>query len=795
MSALQKRFQLLLSVLSVLLLILIAVGSYAWWQIRGGLARLDGEQALAGLSAPVKVERDSLGVPAITGATRADVARALGFLHAQDRFFQMDLLRRSGAGELSELFGAAALDYDKSHRLHGFRRTAEKCVAQLSPAERAVIEAYVAGVNAGLGALPKIPWEYQIVRVAPQAWKMEDSFLVIFAMWFDLQDWRGDLELNRRAVRQAIGTPAMNFFSPPGDSWDAALDDSKFDAAPLPPLRLKPTDTVKTTAAPVEPPTEVVLGSNAFAVSGAHTANGAALLANDIHLGFSVPHIWYRAQFNWRDEQGAHRVDGVTLPGTPAMVVGSNGRVAWGFTDAYIDTTDVIIVETDSIGQIQYRTPRGWVDIEDRVETIKVKGKDPISFTARWTEWGPIISGPDNGQYFVLSWTAHAPEATNFSALELETAPDTEAAIAVMHRSGIPNENALIADSAGKVAWTIVGKIPRRIGYDGRLPVSWAFGDRKWDGWLKPEEVPAVRPADGLLWSGNQRAVGGAALALLGDGGYDRGARASQIRDDLRALAATGKKINESDLFGVQLDDRAIFLARWQKLLLEVLTDEAVAKKKERAELREAVRAWGGRATPDSAAYRIVRAFRGHTADRAFKPFFARAKEYHERFSWRKFHYEDALWRLIHEKPVQLLDPAHNSWDSLLLAAADDVLANIDKAGVTPANFTWGRSNVLKMQHPFGRFLPGLIARLLNMPALPMAGDGNMPLVANPGHGASQRLVVAPGHEADAIFHMPGGQSGNPLSTFYRAGHDAWVKGEPTPLLPGPVQHTLTLVP
>jgi penicillin amidase len=207
------------------------------------------------------------------------------------------------------------------------------------------------------------------------------------------------------------------------------------------------------------------------------------------------------------------------------------------------------------------------------------------------------------------------------------------------------------------------------------------------------------------------------------------------------------------------------------------------------------VRSWNGRASPDSAAYRLVRAFRSHTAERTFKPFFERAEDYYDRFSWRRFNYEDALWQLVHEKPVRMLNPAHNSWDSLLLAAADDVLADADKAGVTPAKFTWGRFNTLKMQHPFGRFLPGPLARMLDMPAAEMAGDSNMPRVLNPGHGASERLVVAPGHEAEAIFHMPGGQSGNPLSPFYRAGHDAWAKGEPTSLLPGPAQHTLVLKP
>ena len=795
MSALLNRFQILLSVLSLLLVLAGAVSIYAWWQIRGSLAQLDGEIRVVGLSAPALIERDAHGVPVITGATRPDVARSLGFLHAQERFFQMDLLRRSGAGELSELFGAAALDLDRSHRLHGFRPTAQKALAQASPSERAIIEAYTTGVNRGLTALKQKPWEYLVLRTEPKPWLMEDSFLAIYAMWFDLQDWRGNTELNRNAIRLALGTPAMNFFAPQGTSWDAALDGSNFPIAPLPHLLLKQKDERPETASTGEPTSDVVIGSNSFAVAGDHTEHGAALLANDMHLNFSVPQIWYRAAFKWTDDQGAHRVDGVTLPGTPAMTVGSNGHVAWSFTDAYVDTTDVVVVETDGIGQIQYRTTRGWIDIDDRTEFINVKGAEPESFTARWTEWGPIIGGPDKGRYLTLNWTAHSPEATNFTALELETSRTTAQAVDIMHRSGIPNENAIVADSAGTIAWTIIGKIPRRVGFDGRLPVSWAYGDRSWNGWLTPAETPVVKPTDGLLWSGNQRPLGGDSLALLGDGGYDRGARAQQIRDDLRILASAGKKITTTDLLKVQLDDRAIFLQRWQELLLTVLTDDAVAGRNGRAELREAVRLWNGHASPDSAAYRLVRTFRVRTAERALSPFFSRAEEYYEKFSWRRLHYDDALWQLVQEKPVALLNPAHKSWDSLLLAAADDVLNDAAKAGLSPQKFTWGRYNLLKMHHPFSRFLPGPIASLINMPAEPMAGDNNMPRVANTTHGASQRLVVAPGREAEGIFHMPGGQSGHPLSPFFRTGHSDWSQGKPSPLQPGPTKHRLTLKP
>jgi len=791
-----KRLRLLVSVLSGLLLLVGAALGWGWWQMRGSLPRLDGELLLAGLAAPVRIERDVLGVPTITGASRADVARATGYLHAQDRFFQMDLLRRNGAGELAEIFGADAVPLDQAHRLHGFRRTAEKALALLDPEKRALLDAYTAGVNAGLTDLPNIPWEYLVLRTAPQPWRAEDSLLVIYAMWFDLQDATGKFELSLGALRQTLGSSAVDFFAPRGTSWDSALDGSTFPVAPLPSLRLKPPlETAASDARPLS--TECLFpGSNSFAVAGAHTTSGTALLANDMHLNLNVPHTWYRAVLGWTDAAGAaHRLVGLTLPGTPALAVGSNGRIAWGYTNSNIDTLDVVMVETETIAQLFSRTSHGYSEIEDRPDPIKVKGAQPVPFTARWTEWGPIFSSPGKGRYLALRWSAHDPAATNLDALDFETATNAAEAVAIAHRTGMPNQNLLVADSSGTIAWTLTGKIPRRFGYDGRFPVSWAYGDRKWDGWLKPEEIPVIiNPPEGLLWTANQRLIGGEAYARLGDGGYAYGSRGRQIRDDLRRFAA-GHKAAPVDLLAIQLDDRALFLDRWQEFLLAILTDEAVAEKGARGELRDAVRHWNGHASPDSAAYRLVRSFRLKVADRVLTPFFERAREVYPGFSYQNFQYDDALWQLTHEQPARLLNPGHPSWESLLLAAADDVLAETDQAGVAPARYTWGQLNTLRMRHPFSSFLPGLFARFLNMPTQQLPGGADMPRVQSAVHGASERLVVSPGREAEGIFHMPGGQSGHPLSPYYRAGHDAWVKGEPTPLLPGSTQHTLVLKP
>ncbi|MDB6115170.1 MAG: quiP [Lacunisphaera sp.] len=809
MSALKSRLRWILGALGVLGLVVAAAVGWGWWQMRRSLAQLDGERALAGLSAPVKVDRDASGVPTITGATRNDVARATGFIHAQDRFFQMDLLRRRGAGELSELFGKAALELDKGARLHGFRRLAAQVVAQCTPDELALLQAYTAGVNAGLAALAQRPWEYLVIRTAPQPWREEDSILCVYAMWFDLQDYKGTFELNRDAVRRSLGIGSLDFLAPRGNSWDAALDDSKFPPAPLPNIRFKASGIEKVGAvAPngldlkalegkrPEPASRLLKGSNAFALAGAHTATGAALLANDMHLDLNVPHIWYRAVLQWSDAAGPHRVVGVTLPGVPLTVVGSNGRVAWGFTDAYVDTTDIILTETDNIAQAAYRTPAGWKDIQERKEEIKVKGGASVPFVARWTEWGPIIANVDEVSCLVLRWTAHDASATNLHLIEMETVRTAAAATDLAHRACFANENMLIADADGNIAWTILGKIPRRIGYDGRLPVSWAYADRRWDGWLNPEEIPVVsNPPGGALWSGNNRALGGDGYAKLGDSGYDDGPRGGQIRDGLRGIIAAGKKAAPADLFAIELDDRAVFVERWQKFLLEVLNDEAVAGNKSRAELRDAARQWSGHAAIDSVAYRIVKGFRGHLAERAFAPFIDQATASYPQFNFRNFIFEDSLWQLVHEQPERLLGSAQPSWKALVLAAADDVTADAATAGVPIARFTWGARNTLAMQHPFGRFLPKFIAQCLDMPAAQLPGDSDMPRVQGARFGQSERFVVSPGHEDQGIFEMPGGQSGHPLSPFYRAGHEAWAKGEPAPLLPGPVQHTLTLKP
>ncbi len=808
-----KRVQLLASALSLLLLLAIVVGVWFYFQLRGSLPQLDGQRQLLGLSAPVTVTRDALGIPTVRGQRRTDVAQALGFLHAQDRFFQMDLMRRRAAGELAELFGEAALPLDRRHRPHRFRTLARQVLSALPASDRALLESYTLGVNAGLRALDRRPFEYIVLRTPPDLWHAEDSLLVAYTMILDLQDSENTYERSLTTLRDRYGDPGVAFFAPLLSPADAALDASTAPLAPIPPARyinLREQPVAALDFPLPETADDFHPGSNSFALSGAHTATGAALLANDPHLNLSVPNLWYRAALEWpahpepktpnsklrtpNSEPAPARLVGATLPGLPLVIIGSNGHIAWGFTVAYADTNDLVTVDVNPISRSLYKFPAAdsLREIETRTDRIEVKNNDPVTVESRWTAWGPILV--DDGRQLPLAhrWLAHDPAALNLNLARLETATTAREAINIARSAGIPAQNFLVADRHGDIGWTIAGRLPQRAGFDGRFPVSWSFGDRRWTGLLPPDQVPAIlSPPDGRLWTANNRLVGGDALSLLGDGGYASPPRAAQIRDRL----ATLEHAQPADLLEIALDDRAVFLTRWQQLALEVLTPDAIANNSSRAEFRRLVETWDARASTDSVGYRLVREFRSTTATLALNPIFAPCIERMPDFNWRLFHYEPALWTLVQEKPLHLLSARYESWHALLLAAIDSAITRIEESGPPLDRATWGNANRARIRHPFASVLPEFLTARLNLPPDPLPGDAHMPRIQSPSYGASLRLVVSPGREDEGIFHMPGGQSGHPLSPFYRAGHDAWVNGTPTPLLPGPTQHTLTLTP
>ena len=796
-------------VVALLAVAALAAGLWVRHRLAADLPATSGRLAVRGLAAPVTIARDALGVPAIRGASRRDVAFATGFVHAQERFFQMDLLRRRAAGELSELFGKPTLPADRAMRRHLFRARARRVLAASAPDVRDLLAAYAAGADAGLRALQSPPFEYLVLRAEPRPWRPEDSVLVLFAMFTQLEDVDGAIEETVTLMHDELPEGLFRFLNPPATEWEAPLAGTPPPAPPPPgpevfDLRRQAPSTAGPSAAALDggfrreaAGAPRLLASNGWAVAGRLTAGGGALLANELHLALGVPNLWYRASLSWPGAQGAPaRVAGATLPGSPAVVVGSNGQVAWGVTNSVLDTSDLVLLDVDPSRPDLYRTPAGPRRFVHHPEVIRVKGETDERLAADWTEWGPVVGKDSRGRLCAVRAAVDEEGAADFEILRLESAAGVEQALDAANRSGIPALNFVAADRAGRIGWTVAGRLPRRVGFvgfDGEVATAWSDGAHRWDGLLPPAEVPRiVDPPGGRLWTANNLVLAGEAGARLPGGHFVLGARARQIRDDLAAIP----RATVDDMRRIQLDDRALFLARWRDLLLRVLTPQAVAADPRRRELRDLADHWGGRAAVDSAGYRMVRTFRILLARDVFAPLTAACRKAAPAFSYQDFsnQYEGPLWQLVTQRPPNLLDPRYKSWDEQLLAAADEVIALFAPQGPRLADRTWGERNQSAIDHPLSAALP-LVGRRLSLPPRPLPGDHDMPRVQEPSYGATLRMVVSPGREEEAIFQMPGGESGNPISSHYADEYDAWAAGAAAPFLPGRTVAVLELVP
>jgi len=765
----------------------------AWLALRASLPELDGEVNVDGLSAVATIERDAAGIPTITANNRVDLAFATGFAHGQDRFFQIDLTRRQAAGELSEIIGAATLDVDKRYRFHRFRSRAQVAVSALPESELAILKSYTEGVNAGLASLDAKPFEYFVLRADPQVWLTEDSILVLYAMFAMLNDSRAIKDVQRGLAHRILPIEAYAWLYPQGTPWDAPLMGEPRAPVPMPsPDDYSISDVRSETPSANEVGKPNLNGSNNWAVGGTLTSTGRAIVSNDMHLGLSAPNIYYQARLVV--DSGEHRdVTGVTLPGAPFVVAGSNGNVAWGFTNSYGDWTDAVLLKTGSSPDT-YRAPGGELPYVVHRENINVKGGDPVQLVVRETIWGPVLEGIDypDGD-IAVSWIAHHTEAVNLRVLDLETTRNVHEAIDVANTMGIPPQNFVTGDAGGNIAWTIAGKIPRKSSFNAMLPADWSE-EPGWAGWLDASLYPrVVNPESGRIWTANARVTDGEALDLVGDGGYDLGARARQIRNGLFAK----ETFTPADMLEIQYDDRAVFLEPWRDLLLEILDNEAIAADAQLVEYRRLVAEWIPRAAPESVGYRLVRAFRLEVQAQVFHALMAPVRDEYEgdvrlRISNQ---FEASLWTLVTEQPAHLLPADYETWQELMLESVRQNIRYFENNFDGPlADRSWGERNTARISHPLSRAIP-ILSGFLDMPSDPLNGDVDMPKAQGPTFGASERFSVSPGDEANGVMHMPTGQSGHPLSDFYRDGHEDWVKGRASPFLPGEAQYTLVLQP
>ncbi len=782
--------------LAALLVPLILAGgiAYAVKAVRASLPVLDGTVALAELGSPVAVTFDGYGIPTIVAASRADALRTLGYVTACDRLFQMDLLRRSSAGKLAEVFGDAARDADIKQRTIGFQQAANAILHRLPQDQRAALEAYAQGVNQAISQMERLPFEFLLLGYKPEPWRMEDSLLIVLGM-FQMLSLTDDDERMRTVMAQTLPAEVVTFLVPETDHYTSALlsekgSDNSPSAIPVQALAAlrRQTDRPASQTQMVRLK-QVGVGSNAWAVNGNKTTDGRAILANDMHLDVAVPNLWYRVQLRYDDVD----LTGMVVPGVPVVVVGTNRYVAWGMTNVEGDFLDLVQLDIHDSDANQYRTPTGWRRFETRREVIAIKGGADVQVDVKDTIWGPVAQQSLLGHSVAVHWIPLDPHAVDLGLLDMDRARSLRDGIDVMNRASGPANNVILTDADGHIGWTYTGKIPIRRGFDGAVSVSWADGRSAWTGYVTPNDLPRiVDPPSGFVVSANNRMVGREYPYVIGHG-FVNGYRAYRITERLQAM----RDLKEADLFKLQLDTTSGFYEFYQRIALQTLNEAAVRDTPELLGVRRAIETWHGEADDGSIGFSLLVRFRDVLAQSLFEQFLWPCRDRERTFSYSGDLDTPMRALLIEQVPQLLPEPERFSgWPAFLLNALKESVHQLKKENGSAAldGLRWGHMNRVHMTHPLAGTLPGL-HRLLDMPEDEQAGCGECVRVMSGSLTASQRLVVSPGRHDLGILHMPGGQSGHPLSPHYRDQQRFWSEGIPLPLSAGLPIHTLTLVP
>ncbi|WP_447971448.1 penicillin acylase family protein [Nitrospira sp. M1] len=763
------------------------------------LSHAEDSQSIPGLSAPVNVMFDALGVPTVNASTRADAMRALGYITARDRLFQMDWLRRTSAGRLAEIAGKSVLPVDIQQRVLGMQQMAHAIAKQLPVAQRVVLEAYVEGVNAFVLQTNTLPFEFHFLGYRPEPWAIEDCVLVMLGM-FHPPEWMIEHERMITVMKHALPPDVFNFLTWDFDPYTTSLLRERQEVGlpdEIPPIPVESLVTLKksvmsqrTSQTPHPLDKYWGRGSNGWALAPSKTANGRTMLASDMHLPISIPNLWYRVRLRYE----THELNGVVLPGIPAVIVGTNGSVAWGFTDPFVDALDLVTVETSSDHPDAYRTADGWEPYAVRREVVKVKGGPDVPVDVKMTKWGPVARKPLLGKFVAIHWVPMDPHAADFGLLHMDQANTIHEAISVMNQSRGPAMSAVLADNQGHIAWTLMGRVPLRKGMTGFSSVSWNDETVGWQGYIRPEALPRiVDPPSGYVVAGNHRMVGKEYPHTIGHD-FPNGYRGHRITERLKVL----ENVSEADMLALQLDTVSQPYQFYRQVALDLLAKHQDHLSPSLEELQDVLAEWNGRADVDSAGLGFLQHFQRSLKNNIFEPYLTECRAHDQDFSYWAGDTETALRRLLTAKIPSLLPGAahYPTWDAFLLSVLQKSVKQVLEKHETKSlkKLKWGDFNRQTYGHPLIHVFPGLTG-VLGLPNEAMPGCGECVRASSGVVGATERLVVSPGHLSDAVFEMPGGQSGDPLSPHYRDHHRAWVEGLPTSLLPGPVRHTLSLRP
>jgi penicillin G amidase len=793
----------------ILALVVVAIGGTTWWLVYRPLPKIDGSQQLPGLRQEVRIERDRWGVPHIRAGSIEDLARAQGYVMAQDRLWQMDLLRRVARGQLSEILGDRTLKFDRQFRTLGFAQAADRDYSLLDSETKTIVDAYADGVNAFIHQHDlALPLEFTLLHYKPQPWQPTDTFVISGYMYQTLTStW--ERKIDRAVVTARVGADrAKDLFSQDSDldhvvigdpdvandgskgaklaSGDGDDDDDDDDDDDMQPdtvfkARLQngsgtrddtPADLTSALANDVldflahsQAEIRQGLGSNNWVVSGAHTATGKPLLANDTHLELSIPPIWYEVHLT----APGWNVKGFTLPGAPMVVIGHNDKIAWGFTNNGADVQDLYIETFNPANPDEYLVKGAWTKALTRDEVIRVKGQPDQHLKVVLTRHGPIVRMDDAAHKgYAMRWTATEPGGLSNTYNWLGHAKNWDEFRNTMRKVWGPGQNAVYADTRGNIGYIMAARVPIRKKGHGEVPVPGDTDDYEWTGYIPFDELPqAINPDSGLIVTANARVVGEDYKPYLTDRWEEpyRTARIYELLHDRRDL-------RPEDMLKVQTDTFTYPEAFLAEQLLA--STRAAQPKDDRArKLIQGLKDWNGIADANSPEVSFLYTVRHTALELMLEPYLG--NDLHD-YTWRRVNF---LQEVLTDRPAKWLPGAYKNYDELLAAAADRAVADLQDVSHSPRieDWPWKRFDSLEMLHPIGR--EGLLKTLLSISGKPQNGTSLSVRAAGETHGPAMRFVANPANWDESIMLIPAGQSGQLGSSHYTDQFDYWYEGKP----------------
>jgi len=773
-----------------LLLAAVIIGLWLlYWIARSPLPQLDGSVSVHGVSAQVRVVRDEHGVPTIEAATLDDLFFAQGYVTAQDRLWQMDVIRRAAAGQLSEIIGEDTVKMDREQRILGLRVAAEAAKKTISARDRAYFEDYARGVNAFLEShRGRLSLEFRLMKYQPRPWTVTDSLLVGARMVQDLNHYSYARALTREKILAKLG-PELTADLYLNSSWrdrpptdlrrgmaeepaaDSGANDNE-DEEEVDPSTGTNHLISALTAAELAMIEEDLFrpGSNDWVVSGQHTVTGKPLLSNDMHLDHQMPNLWFEAHL--RTKSGSFDVAGVTLPGVPFVIVGHNRRIGWGFTNVGPTVEDDYIEEFNERGQ--YKTPAGWRDPERRQEVIHIKGKPDVALEVVTTRHGPIISElvPGEIRKIALLWTLY--DGMGLPFFDVDSAANWEEFRKAFSTFSAPGQNVMYGDVDGHIGYQATGRIPIRAG-DGSLPVAGSDDAHEWKGYIPFDDMPrAYDPPTGILATANGRIAPDKykySISIEWD--------APWRTDRIYRVLESGKKFAPADMLALQMDVSSTYDRFCAEKFVYAL-DHAANPSSRAKRAAEILRDWDGRMSADSAAPTIETKSRQELALLLLEPKLGPVPEGPPRgpLSWRSYRWSMAsVWleTVLTKQPARWLPPGYPDYESLLAAAVENAL----KQPGVPADvgeWKWGKNYPVEINHLVLGHLP-LLGRWTGPGLHPLSGSSQTVRAVGRGFGPSERLTWNFANFDESTLNLVTGESGIFLSPYYMDQWPAWYGG------------------